>query len=107
MVYIGSMNLDPRSESTNTELGMVAQCPELARDVKRVIDAARQLSAYRVRFGADGQSLEWQVMGDPHELVLSTEPAATPSVRFRNRLLRSCLSSCSNPGIAPAAGETQ
>ena len=39
MVYIGSMNLDPRSETTNTELGIVAQSPELAHDVIRVIDA--------------------------------------------------------------------
>ncbi len=87
MVYIGSMNLDPRSESTNTELGIVAQCPELARDVVRVIDAARRLSSYRLRFGPDGQSLEWQVMGDPHEVVLSSEPDAGPAVRFRNMLL--------------------
>ena len=87
MVYVGSMNLDPRSESTNTELGMVAMCPELARDVVRVIDAARQLSAYRLRFGPDGESLEWQVMGDPHEVVLTSEPNTTPAVRFRNMLL--------------------
>src|SRR5262249_40259148 len=50
MVYIGSMNLDPRSENTNTELGVVAQCPELARDVIRVIDATRERAAYRLRF---------------------------------------------------------
>jgi cardiolipin synthase C len=87
MVYVGSMNLDPRSESTNTELGIVAQCPELAKDVVRVIDAARRLSSYRLRFGPDGQSLEWQVMGDPHELVLASEPDASPSVSFRNMLL--------------------
>ena len=31
IVYIGSVNLDPRSGSTNTELGMLAECPELAK----------------------------------------------------------------------------
>ena len=41
MVYIGSMNPDPRSESTNTELGIFIRCPELARDVNRAIDATR------------------------------------------------------------------
>ena len=30
-VYMGSMNLDPRSESTNTELGLFTHCPELAQ----------------------------------------------------------------------------
>jgi putative cardiolipin synthase len=87
MVYIGSMNLDPRSETTNTELGIVARCPELARDVVRVIDATKLRNSYHLRFGPDGQSLEWQVMGDPDELVLSSEPEASPFVNFRNKLL--------------------
>jgi cardiolipin synthase C len=87
MVYIGSMNLDPRSDSTNTELGIVAQCPELARDVVRVIDTARRVSAYRLQFGPDGESLEWLVMGDPHEVVLSSEPDVGPYERFRDMLL--------------------
>src|SRR6201999_122132 len=55
--YIGSMNLDPRSESTNTELGIVAQCPQLASDVIRVIDAARTHSSYRLRFGPETDQL--------------------------------------------------
>jgi putative cardiolipin synthase len=87
MVYIGSMNLDPRSESTNTELGIVAQCPELAGDVSRVIDAARSRSSYRLRFGPDGDRLEWVVMGDPHELVLTSEPEVSALARFRNMVL--------------------
>ncbi len=57
MVYIGSMNLDPRSESTNTELGIVAQCPELAKEVIRVINISKLQSSYRLRFAPDGHSL--------------------------------------------------
>jgi putative cardiolipin synthase len=87
VVYVGSMNLDPRSESTNTELGIVARCPELARDVIRVIDAATLQSSYRLRFGPDGASLQWLVMGDPHQPALSSEPEASPFVEFRNMLL--------------------
>ena len=86
-VYIGSMNLDPRSETTNTELGMVAQSPELARDVVRVLDAARQWSAYRLQFGPDGESLLWLGMGDQRDVVLSSEPEVTPWLRLRNMLL--------------------
>ncbi len=48
-VYIGSMNLDPRSESLNTELGMLAECPELARDVIRVLNISRLEGSYRLR----------------------------------------------------------
>ena len=49
-VNMGSMNLDPRSESTNTELGILAECPELAMEVIRVIDVSKLQSSYGVRF---------------------------------------------------------
>ena len=49
-VYIGSMNLDPRSDSTNTELGLIAECPELAAQIIRVTRGRRNKSSYRVRF---------------------------------------------------------
>jgi putative cardiolipin synthase len=88
MVYIGSMNLDPRSESTNTELGIVAHSPELARDIMRVIEATRLQSSYRLRFAPDGKSLEWIIMGDPRESVLASEPDVSPFLQFRNMLLK-------------------
>ena len=78
MVYIGSMNLDPRSEGENTELGIFVQSVELARDIVRVIDATRLRSAYRLRFGPDGESLEWVVMGDPLGSMLASEPEVHP-----------------------------
>lgn len=87
MVYIGSMNLDPRSETINTELGIFARSPELAREVMRVLDAARLHSAYRVRFGPDGESLVWLGMGEQRDIVLSSEPEASTFIRFRNMLL--------------------
>jgi len=86
-VYLGSMNLDPRSDSTNTELGIFVQCPELARDVTRAIDMSRLRSSYRVILGADGQRLEWRLMGETPERVLTSEPGATPVMEFRNMLL--------------------
>jgi putative cardiolipin synthase len=86
-VYIGSMNLDPRSESTNTELGIFVQCPELARDVARAIDMTRLHSSYLVAFGPDGQRLEWRAMGRQPEEVFTSEPDVTPIVEFRNMLL--------------------
>src|SRR5213079_2117165 len=87
MVYIGSMNLDPRSDSTNTELGIFVQCPELARDVTRAIDMSRLHSSYLVTFGPDGQSLEWRLMGEQPEEVFTSEPDVTPIIQLRNMLL--------------------
>jgi len=87
MVYIGSVNLDPRSDSTNTELGLVARCPELAKEVIRVIDISKLQSSYRLRFAPDGQSLEWLATDDQGEIVLSAEPEVTPLMRLQNMLL--------------------
>ena len=87
MVYIGSVNLDPRSESTNTELGLFARCPELAKEVIRVINVSKLQSAYRLRFASDGQSLQWLATDDQGEVVLSAEPEVTPLMRLHNMLL--------------------
>src|SRR3984893_14459694 len=86
-VYIGSVNLDPRSESTNTELGLFARCPELAKEVIRVINISKLQSSYRLRFAPDGQSLEWLATDDQGEVVLSAEPEVTPRMRLQNMLL--------------------
>jgi len=86
-VFIGSMNLDPRSASKNTELGIIAEAPQLAREVIRVIHISKLQSAYRLRFGPDGQKLEWLTMDDEGDVVLSEEPDVTPLMRFQNMLL--------------------
>jgi cardiolipin synthase C len=86
-VFIGSMNLDPRSASKNTELGIIADCPQLAKEVIRVIHISKLQSAYRLRFARDGQSLEWLTMDDEGDVVLSEEPDVTPLMRFQNMIL--------------------
>ena len=87
MVFIGSMNLDPRSASKNTELGIIAESPQLAKEVLRVIHISKLQSAYRVRFGPDGESLEWLTMNDDGEVVLSTEPETSLLQRLKHFLL--------------------
>ncbi|MCW8934924.1 MAG: phospholipase D family protein [Gammaproteobacteria bacterium] len=42
IVFIGTFNLDPRSENLNTEVGVIAKDPELARAVKREIEIDMQ-----------------------------------------------------------------
>ncbi|HTS21339.1 MAG TPA: phospholipase D family protein [Casimicrobiaceae bacterium] len=86
-VFIGSMNLDPRSASKNTELGIIVEAPQLAKEVARVIHISKLQSAYRVRVGPDGQSLQWLAMEDDGDVVLGEEPDVTPLTRFQNMLL--------------------
>ncbi|HEY2815679.1 MAG TPA: phospholipase D family protein [Casimicrobiaceae bacterium] len=87
MVFIGSMNLDPRSDSTNTELGVIINSPEFAREVLRVIHISKLQSAYRLQFAADGQSLEWLTTDDTGEVILYSEPDTTLLLRLQNMLL--------------------
>ncbi len=86
-IFIGSMNLDPRSATINTELGAVIASPELARELVRVINIDRLQNAYRVRRRADGQGLEWVSMDKDKEMVLTEEPDSSFWLRLKLRLL--------------------
>ena len=85
--FIGSMNLDPRSATVNTEFGAVIESPELARELIRVIDIDRLQSAYRVVLSRTGSGLEWLSMDDDKEMVLTTEPDTSFWVRLKAWLL--------------------
>jgi putative cardiolipin synthase len=86
-VLIESMNLDPRWASNNTELGIIAESPLLAKEVSRVMHISKLQSAYRLRFGPDGHSLEWLAMDAEGDVLLTEEPDVTPLMRFQNMLL--------------------
>jgi putative cardiolipin synthase len=85
-IFIGSTNLDPRSDSTNTELGIFADCPELAREMMRTLNLSKLTGAYRVRLAANG-GLEWLSLEDDREVVVSEEPEVSPWLRFKTMLL--------------------
>jgi len=86
-LFIGSMNLDPRSATINTELGAMIDSPPLARELLRIIDIDRYQSAYRVRLGPNGKGLEWLSNDGEHEMVLHEEPDSTPWLRIKSWLL--------------------
>ncbi|MEO7107802.1 MAG: phospholipase D family protein [Rhodoferax sp.] len=81
--FIGSMNLDPRSATVNTEFGAVIESPEVAREIIRVIDIDRLQSAYKLRLAKNGSGIEWIGMDDDKEMVLTTEPDTSPWLRFK------------------------
>ena len=87
VAFIGSMNLDPRSATINTELGAVINSPQLARELLRVIDIDRLQSAYRVRLRKDGRGLEWYSDDGEKEMILYAEPDASSWLRFKQWLL--------------------
>ena len=86
-IFVGSMNLDPRSATINTELGAVINSTELARELIRVIDIDRLQNAYRVRRSAIDQRLEWVSVVDGQEMVLDEEPDSSFWLRLKLRIL--------------------
>ena len=88
VLFVGSMNLDPRSATINTELGAVIDSPALAREMIRIIDIDRLQSAYRLRLTADGLSCEWLGYEGDKEVVLTEEPDSTLWLRVKSMLLR-------------------
>ncbi len=88
LAYIGSMNLDPRSATLNTELGALVHSPPLARQLKTLIDIDRLHSAYALRLAADGSCCEWIIPDSDGRLVLSLEPDSRWWMRWLGSLLQ-------------------
>jgi len=85
-VFIGSMNLDPRSETQNTELGIFVDSPQLAKEMLRIVTISKLQSAYRLRLGATG-GIEWLTMDEDNEVILTAEPEASLWLRVHNLLV--------------------
>ena len=58
-LFIGSMNLDPRSALINTEIGLIIDSPPLAQAVSSLSSRSLVYDAYRLQLSADGQRIEW------------------------------------------------
>ena len=75
VLFIGSMNFDPRSEANNTELGIFVSSEVLAQQVVKLAEQLTRFGAYRLRLAADS-SMEWvgtEGIGLP-PVVLHAEP---------------------------------
>ncbi|MDO5639385.1 MAG: phospholipase D family protein [Neisseria sp.] len=72
-VFIGSLNLDPRSARLNTEMGVVIESPEIASDMQRTLVNTTPEYAYKVTLGQHNK-LQWH---DPETgEILKKEPEA-------------------------------
>jgi putative cardiolipin synthase len=85
LVFIGSMNLDPRSAILNTEIGVVIDSEAFARDVLHVVELVMERGAWRVRLDPDGK-LVWSNSDQP-PTVLHQEPRTTAAQRWWLELL--------------------
>lgn len=81
-VFVGSMNLDPRSVELNTELGFVCDSPELAAQVMEGVERVlRPDSSWTLSLTDDGW-IRWHGERDGASVVLAKEPDSTWWQRF-------------------------
>ena len=73
-LYIGSMNMDRRSAHCNTEVGLIIDSTELARDVARLLQREQAPRSYRVQWAAAEQRIEWVQNQPGGPLVHTSEP---------------------------------
>jgi|SRR5579863_502266 len=92
-VFIGSMNLDPRSKLLNTEMGVLVESPELAAQVEQFFQQAiAPGSAFHVQLERAGagkpELLTWS--WDEHGQIMTThkEPEVRPMRRLETDVLR-------------------
>jgi putative cardiolipin synthase len=57
IAVIGSMNLDPRSDSDNTETALLIDSPELARQLLTLVEFVERYAAYQVRLTENGATV--------------------------------------------------
>jgi len=74
VLFVGSMNFDPRSKYHNTEIGLIVFSPDMAQQVLKLIDLLKQQGSYRLRIGAASDRLEWVSEESDGLSVLDSEP---------------------------------
>jgi putative cardiolipin synthase len=81
-LFVGSLNLDPRSIDINAEMGLLIDSDELTGALATALDELIPKLAYRVTLNNDGK-LEWHATIDGAEIVESSEPQASKWLRFK------------------------
>lgn len=89
-LFVGSLNIDPRSIVKNTEIGVVIDSVELSNQAARMFDYTTQPEmSYQVKLAAGSRSrLEWHSMRDGQPVIEKIEPDAGWWRRLGFRLLR-------------------
>lgn len=90
-VFIGSLNLDPRSVIQNTEIGVIFEAKELAEDFSQSFDENMKKGAFKIglRKGKDGhERMVWSGIVDGEDIELFAEPYTSFWERFSAGFLR-------------------
>lgn len=86
-LFVGSLNLDPRSIEINSEMGLVVTSAKMSGDLADRLFENLADWTYRVKLNEDGR-LRWHAMIDGVEVVETSEPLAAWYTRFNAWLLK-------------------
>ena len=91
-VFVGSMNLDQRSLHFNTEIGLIIDSPELARQIAlRFADIAQPANSYVLMLseanGLDQRHLVWRTLENGNPVDFDREPDVTMWQRLKVDML--------------------
>jgi putative cardiolipin synthase len=88
-VFVGSLNMDPRSKLLNTEMGVIVDCPELAKEIGEffatAIDPQR---SYHVTAPDPGHRLQWSDKEGDRTVSYDHDPDVSWWKRAEVQLLR-------------------
>jgi putative cardiolipin synthase len=86
IVFIGSLNMDERSAKINSELGLVINSVEIAREVTSLLDDISTDGSYKLQLDQHGR-VEW-VSGDGGtQKIWHTDPATSRTERVWLKML--------------------
>ena len=82
-VFVGSYNIDPRSENLNTEIGLLVHSPELSDQVASSLEEdLRPVNSWKLGLGAKDK-LHWKGESNGKEIEFSRDPYASFWTRFK------------------------
>ena len=87
VVYLGSMNLDPRSAAINTEIGVRVESPQLAHMIIAAYKVDSLAAVYQVKLRSEGSGVHWTAIDDGAERNVEIEPETTLWQRLHLMLL--------------------
>ncbi|CAN5742933.1 phospholipase D family protein [soil metagenome] len=83
--FIGSYNLDPRSNRLNTEMGVLFECPPLAIRLPEMAEHGLARNAYRVEL--EGNHLVWVTQEGDQTVRYTSEPKADFGKRIKAQVM--------------------
>ena len=81
-LFVGSLNLDPRSIDINAEMGLLIDSEELTGAIAEGIKGLLPEIAYRVRLDDKGR-VRWHAVIDGETVIETSEPQAGTWLRFK------------------------